>query len=93
MIQEIDYPIDAEEENIIFHQVLMALRSRVFYKCTIFSAITKHSVAGDIMTLYHLGYRKKAIKIITNLVILYKERFGQGTAKWFTSEAVEEAKT
>ena len=43
------------------------------------------------MALCHLGYEEETKKIITNLVTLNNEKFGQKTTKWFTQEAVEVA--
>ena len=94
MVEELDIPINTEEEGeITLHQVLMLLRSKVFYECTIFSAINKHSSTGDIIALCHSGYEEEANKIVANIVTLCKEEFGQNTTPWFTQEAVEEAKT
>ena len=93
MLEELYLLINSEGESITLHQVLMALRSRVFYECTLFPAINKHSATGDIVALCHLGYTEEATKMITNLVTLCRERFGQDSAKWFIMEAVEEAMT
>ena len=70
MIEGLDYPINSEGESITFHQILMASRSRVFYECTLFLAINEHSTTGNIVALYHLGYKEEATKIITNIVML-----------------------
>ena len=59
--------------------------------CTIFQAINKHAVSGNIEVLCHSGYTEEVNKIITNLVTLCNEKFGQQTTKRFTQEAVEEA--
>ena len=94
MVEELQLLIDTEEEGeITLHQVLMSLRSKVFYKCTIFSAINKHSSFDNIITLCNSGYEEEANKIVAILVMLCKEQFGQNTTPWFTQEAVEEATT
>ena len=57
-VKELDIPIESKGENIAFHQVLIASRSKTFYECTIFSAINnKHTVIGDIVTLCHSEYQ------------------------------------
>ena len=61
MVEELQLLIKTEEEGeITLHQVLMSLRSKVFYNCTIFSAINKHSSTGDIIALCHSEYKDKA---------------------------------
>ena len=91
MVEELQLPIEIEGEGeITLHQVLMSLRSKVCYDCTIFQAINKHASTGDIMVLCHSGYEKEVNKIVANLVTLCNEQFGLKTTKWFTQEAVEE---
>ena len=91
MMKELDLLIVSEGKCITLHQVLMASRSRICYKCILFFAINKHSVTGNIVVLCHSRYEDKAREIITNLIKLYKKRFGQESSDWFTMEAVKEA--
>ena len=44
------------------------------------------------MALCHSRYEEEASKIVASLATLCNERLGQKTTKWFTQEAVEEAK-
>ena len=94
MVEKLQLPINIEKEgDTTLHQVLMSLRSKLFYWCTIFLAINKFSSTGDIIALCHSGYEEVANKVIANIVTLYKEQFGQNATQWFTPEAIEEAKT
>ena len=82
MMEGLQLPIILEADGeITVHQILMSLRSKLCYDCTIFQAINKYVVSGNIMTLCHSGHEEEANEIIANLVMLCNERFGQKTTK------------
>ena len=82
MVEELQTPILSEANGeITLYQILMSLRSKICYDCTIFMAINRHTVSGNIEALCHSRYEEEANKIITNLVTLCNERFGQKTTK------------
>ena len=92
MVQDLYLPIKTETEGEInLHQVVMSLRSRVCYSCTIFQAVNKNKATGDTVAICHSGYKEEASEIIANLATLCIKRFGQKTKRWFTCEAIEEA--
>ena len=82
MAEELQHLIKSEEEGeITLHQVLMSLRSKVFYNCTIFSSVNKHLSNGNIIALCHSGYEEEVNKIIANIVTVCKEQFSQNTTQ------------
>ena len=92
MVKDLHIPLEIEGEGEInLHQVVMSLRSSVCYNCTIFQAVNKNRVTGDIIALCHAGYEEEASEIIDNLATLCIERFGQQTKRWFSQEAIDEA--
>ena len=49
IVEELQMPILSEVDGeIILYQILMSLRSKVYYNCTIFQTINKHAVSGNI---------------------------------------------
>ena len=90
MVEELYMPIMTQaEEEITLHQVLISLRSKKNYVCTIFQAVNKHAVIGIITALCHSGYEEEANEVMMNLVRLCKERFGKKTTAWFTQDALK----
>ena len=86
MVQELLIPIETEGEGEInLHQVVMLLRFRVCYSCTIFQTVNRNKITGDIFVLYHSGYEEEANEIIANLATLCIKRFGQKTKKMVCS--------
>ena len=78
MVQDLYTPIKTEAEGEInCHQVVMSLRSRVCYSCTIFQAVNKNKATGDTVAICHSEYKEEANEIIVNLAALSIERFGQ----------------
>ena len=65
------------EGEITLHQVLISIWSKTNYKCNIFQAVNQNAVTGFITTLCHSGYEEETNKVMMNLVILCKERFGK----------------
>ena len=78
MVEELYMPIITQAEGeITLHQVLISLRSKKNYTCTIFQAVNKHAVTGTITVLCHSGYEEEANEVMMNLVTLCKEHVGK----------------